>query len=242
MVKIKNMRSDELNDLYDYDYMIYQNPDYFKFSIDAILLAEFVDIKMNQRKILDLCTGNAPIPLILDKKYHHKLDITGIELQKEIYDLAIKSIEYNKVENIKVINMDVMDYSKNNKEKYDIVTCNPPYFKVTSDEIINDLDIKAKARHEIAIDLEGVISAAQKCVKNKGYFYMVHRPERLVDIISLLKKYHFGIKRIVTVYNDMHSKCTLILIEAIYNGEDYIKFEQPIFIDQHSSFKNIFGR
>ncbi len=240
MVKKKTMKSNELNDLYDYGYKIYQNPDFFKFSIDAILLAEFVDIKMNQKKILDLCTGNAPIPLILDKKFNHSLDIVGVELQKEIFDLATLSIEYNNVEKVKVINMDVNDYIKSNKDKFDIVTCNPPYFKVSSSEILNDLDVKAKARHEITINLDEVIKAAQSSIKNKGYFYMVHRPERLADIINALKKYHFGIKRIVSVYNDKNSKCCLILIEAIYNGEDYIKFEQPIFLDQYRSFKNIF--
>lgn len=240
-----NLKSKEMNDLYDYGYMIFQNPEYFKFSIDAILLAEFIDVKINQRKILDLCTGNAPIPLILDKKYDHKLDITGVELQKEIYDLAVESIEYNNVDKVKVINMDIKDFVINNREKFDIVSCNPPYFKVTSNNIINNLDIKAKARHEITIDLEDVISIAQKMVKNKGYFYMVHRPERLSEIISLLKKYRFGIKRIVTVYNDTKSRCSLILIEAIYNGENYIKFEQPIFLDQYKnnkSFKNIFRK
>lgn len=234
------MKSNELNDLYDYGYKIYQNPDFFKFSIDAILLAEFVDIKMNQKKILDLCTGNAPIPLILDKKFNHSLDIVGVELQKEIFDLAILSIEHNNVEKVKIINMDVNDYIKNIKEKFDIVTCNPPYFKISSSDIVNDLDIKAKARHEITISLEEVIYAAQRMVKNKGYFYMVHRAERLIDIITLLKKYRFGVKRIVTVYNDNKSKCCLILIESIYNGEDYVRFEQPIFINQYESFKNIF--
>lgn len=240
MVKKKNMKSEELNDLYDYGYKIYQNPDYFKFSIDAILLAEFVEVRMNQKKILDLCTGNAPIPLILDKKYNHMLNITGVELQKEIFDLAQKSLNYNNVENIRIINMDIKDYIKTTKEKYDIVTCNPPYFKISSNEIVNNLDIKAKARHEITVNLEDVISVAQKMVKNKGYFYIVHRPERLADIVNILKKYRFGIKRIVTVFNDKKSKCSLILIEAIYNGEDYIKFGQPIFLDEYQSFKNIF--
>lgn len=234
------MKSDELNDLYDYGYKIYQNPSYFKFSIDAILLAEFVDIKKNQYRILDLCTGNAPIPLILDKKYNHKLEIDGVELQTEIFDLAKKSIEYNNVEKIKVINMDIKDYLCENDNKYDIVTCNPPYFKVNSSEFINNLDIKAKARHEIMINLDDVINVAAKNVKNKGYFYMVHRAERLVDIIDALNKYHFGLKRIVPVYNDERSNCTFILIEAIYNGENYLKINNPIFINKYSSFKNIF--
>ena len=101
----------ELNDLFDYGYKIYQNPLYFKFSVDSVLLAEFIKIKKNDNKIIDLCTGNAPIPMILSKKYGNKLEITGVELQKEIYDLGIKSINYNKITNIKLINDDINNLS-----------------------------------------------------------------------------------------------------------------------------------
>ncbi len=216
----------ELNDLFDYGYKIYQNPLYFKFSVDSVLLAEFIKIKKNDNKIIDLCTGNAPIPMILSKKYGNKLEITGVELQKEIYDLGIKSINYNKITNIKLINDDINNLSFINK--YDIVSCNPPYFK--NNIIQNENKIKAIARHEIKIDLKSIIRISSKLLNNGGYFYLVHRPERLTDIIILLDKYHFGIKRIVPIYTYKDNKCVFILIESIYNGKNYVKIDKPVFL------------
>lgn len=232
--------NNELNDLFDYGYMIYQNPNYFKFSIDSVLLAEFVDIKKNHKRLLDMCSGNAPVPLILEKKYGNSIAITGVELQKEIYELGVSSIEYNNVKNIEFINNDIKDYVKNVKTKFDIVTCNPPYFKKSDEKILNDNLVKAMARHEVAITLEDVIECASKVINNKGYFYLVHRAERLADIVNLLKKYRFGIKRLQMVYDDNTSNCCFILVEAIYNGEDYVKIGSPLFLKEHASYKEIF--
>ena len=145
------MSSISINDLFDYGYYIYQNDDYFKFSIDSVLLAEFVKIRKGSNKILDLCSGNAPIPMILQKKYG-ELDITGVELQKEIYDLAKKSIEYNKISSITMINEDVKNIKKTFKNtKFDVVVCNPPYFKIDEGTMVNDNEIKAIARHELML-------------------------------------------------------------------------------------------
>ncbi|MDE5630136.1 MAG: methyltransferase [Bacilli bacterium] len=234
--------NNELNDLFDYDYRIYQNADYFKFSIDSVLLAEFVDLKKGHKKVLDMCSGNAPVPLILNKKYGNLLEIVGVEIQKEVYELGKLSIEYNKVENISFINKDIKDYVSSFNEKYDIVTCNPPYFKKSDDKIINDNEVKALARHEIAINLEEVVCCASKILKNKGYFYLVHRPERLADIINALKEYRFGLKRVQMVYDDYNSDCCFILVEAIYNGEDYVKIDYPIFLKDYTTYKDIFRR
>lgn len=238
-----NMKSNnELNDLFDYGYKIYQNPEYFKFSIDSVLLAEFVELKKGHKKILDMCSGNAPIPLILNKKYGNLLEIAGIEIQNSIYELGKQSIEYNEVENVNLINMDIKDYVSLCNEKYDIVTCNPPYFKKTDVKILNDNEIKAIARHEVTINLEDVIGCASKVLKNKGYFYLVHRPERLADIINILKRFRFGLKRVQTIYDNLNSDCCFILVEAIYNGEDYVKIAPPIFLKEHMTYKDIFRR
>lgn len=234
--------NNELNDLFDYDYKIVQNPSYFKFSIDSVLLAEFVDVKKNNKKLLDICSGNAPVPLILNKKFGDELQIVGVEIQKDIYELGKQSIEYNKVQNVTFINKDIKEYVNQTREKYDIITCNPPYFKKSADKILNDNDIKTIARHEIAINLDEVISCASKLIKNKGYFYLVHRAERLADIINALKNYRFGLKRVQTVYDDRDSSCCFILIEAIYNGEDYVKIDSPIFLKEYTTYQNIFRR
>lgn len=237
------MKNNQLNDLFDYGYKIYQNDDFFKFSIDSVLLAEFVDLKKGKKNILDLCSGNAPIPMILSKKYGEKVEITGIELQKEIFTLGEKSIEYNEITNINFINGDIKDISKIFKnKKFSVITCNPPYFKVVDDSNINENKIKAFARHELGISLEEVISLSSKVIENQGYLYLVHRPERIADIIYLLNKYNYGVKRIQAVYNDHQSKSCLILVEAVFNGKNYVIINSPLFLKDHLSYKNIFRK
>lgn len=235
------MKSNELNDLFDYGYSIYQNDDYFKFSIDSVLLAEFISLKKGQKKLIDLCSGNAPVPMILYKKYEDKLDITGVELQKDIYDLGKNSLEYNNIDSIRFINDDIKNIvNKYKNDKFDIVTCNPPYFKVNETNLVNDNHVKAVARHEIGISLEEVIETASKIISNQGYFYLVHRPERLADVINLLKKYRFGVKRVQIVYDDRDKNSCLFLIESIYNGKDYVIINPPLYLKEHQSYQNIF--
>lgn len=232
--------SKELNDLFDYDYKIYQDTDYFKFSLDSVLLSEFVELKAGNKKVLDMCTGNGAVAMILSKIYGDKINITGVELQKEIFALAKESVEYNQINNITLVNDDIVNYANTSKEEYDLVVCNPPYFKTSNVEIINDNEIKAIARHEIKLDLDGVIYSASKCVKNKGMFYLVHRPERLADIILTMNKYKFGVKRIQAVHDHVGAKCSLILVEAMYNGENYVKIAEPIYLNEKRSYKGIF--
>ena len=236
---MKNQK-EVLNDLFDYDYKIYQNEEFFKFSIDSILLAEIVRIKKNKNKVLDLCSGNCPVPLILDTKFPN-LEIKAIELQKEIYDLGKKSLEYNNINNVEYINDDINNIDKYLKGyKADVVTCNPPYFKTNPDININDNKVKAIARHEITCTLEDCIKVASSHIEYNGLFYMVHKDFRLADIIVLLNKYNFGIKRIVPIYNDETSECTSIIVESLYKGKDYVKIGKPIYINKYKSYKNIF--
>lgn len=241
MVINMSTQSSELNDLYDYGYMIYQNPSYFKFSIDSVLLAEFVQIKKGKNRVLDMCTGNAPVPMILNKIYGDKLDIDAVEIQSDVYNLAVESIKYNNIKNINVINDDIKNIV-NYKKKYDYVTCNPPYFKVDDTSLVNNNDVKAIARHEIKIDLDTIFAITSKVLEYQGYFYLVHRPERLAEIIGLAKKYNFGIKKVQTIYDDRNSDSCFILIEAIYGGKDYVKIPSPIFIKEYTTFKDIFRK
>lgn len=238
-----NMNSIELNDLYDYGYKIYQNSDYFKFSLDSVLLAEFVDLKIGQKEILDLCSGNAPIPMILSKKYGNKIHITGVEIQKSVYDLGIKSIEYNKIDNIDFLNEDVNNLPEILKKKrFNIITCNPPYFKVNETNLVNDNEIKAIARHELKINIDDIIRVSSKLLETQGYLYLVHRTERLVDVIKALGIYNFGVKRIVPIYSKKKANANLFLIEAIYNGKDYVTIDSPVYLDELSTYKDLFRK
>lgn len=228
-----------LNDLYDYDMKIYQNNQYFKFSVDSVLLAEFVCVRKGAKNILDLCSGNAPIPLILSKKYGNKINVDAYELQSEIYELGKNSIEINEIKNINYFNDDIKNIDF--KKKYDIVTCNPPYFIYHNEELINENEILAKARHEITTNLDEVVKIASKSIKMGGYFYMVHSSYRLVDVVLTLKKYNFGIKSIVPIYDNRNSESSLVLIEALFGGKDYVKMREPIYIDENKTYQGIFG-
>lgn len=131
------MKVEVLNDLYDYGLKIYQDNELFKFSLDSLLLAEFVNVDKSDKKLLDICSGNAPLPLIIGKKYN--IDITGVEIQREIYLLAIKSIVENNLSNIEMLNCnakDLKNYFPGNN--FDIITCNPPFFKVNETSLINE--------------------------------------------------------------------------------------------------------
>ena len=198
------------NDLFDYGYKIFQNKNYFKFSIDSILLAEFVSFNKNS-KILDMCTGNAPIPMILTSK-NSNLHITGVEMQEEIYNLAVSSIKINNLDNIVLLNSDIK--STEFEVKYDIVTCNPPYFKVTDKKTLNSNHVKSIARHEIAVDLESIIATAYKNLKDNGTFYLVHRTERFLDVIEYMKKYKFGLRKICYVFTKKDEDSEFFLVEA----------------------------
>lgn len=223
-----------LNDLYDYGYKIFQDSDYFKFSLDSILLAEFVNTK-NNSKILDLCTGNIPVPLILHKK-NSTLNITGVELQKSVYDLALESLKVNNIKSgIKVVNSDIKTVTL--ADKYDIITCNPPYFDKKS--YLNKNDIKNNARHESKLNLEEVISIANKFIKENGTFYIVHRPAKLFDIINELKKYRFGIRRVCFVYTKKNSEARILLLEASKSKKDDLKVYYRD-VQNLKTYKNIF--
>lgn len=225
-----------LNELYDYGLKIYQNKDYFKFSLDSILLAEFVRFKKNDR-VLDMCTGNAPIPLILATK-SSTLNIDAIELQEEIYDLACKSVKINKLDDrISIRKGDVKTVDI--EFKYDIVTCNPPYFKVSETSKVNLNKIKSIARHEMFITLEDVVHMANLILKENGIFYMVHKTDRLLETIELCKKERLGIRQIVFIMTKSNKQSEFFLIEASKYKKDDLKV-YSISVAEKKTFKGIF--
>ena len=209
------------NDLFDYEGLkIYQYSDKFKFSLDSILLAEFVELKSFMKVIVDFCTGNAPVPLILSTKT--QVQIYGFELQEDIYNLAKLSVmENNLSSQIKIINAnlkDVFEYIL--PESVDLVTCNPPYFKYNKNSSLINLDEgKALARHEIAMTLEDLLISAKYILKNKGVLYIVHRCERLEELINLLSLYNFSVKKLQFIYSSYNKEAIMVLIKATKNGK-----------------------
>lgn len=231
-----------INDLYDYGLKIVQDTDYFKFSLDSILLAEFIDEVDKSNKIIDFCTGNAVIPLILSTKYDN--NVIGFELQKEIYLLALESTNINKLnDKITIINDDisnVKNYFPGNM--FDIVIANPPYFKVNSNSIINDNIVKSIARHEVNLNLEILFNAVSSAIKNKGSFYLVHLPERLQEILIVAEKFNFRAKKIQLIYTNETKNAKILLIKFLKNGNNDVKILPAVFINNYNSYKNIFKR
>lgn len=198
-------------------YKIYQDTDAFNVSIDTMLLADFVTITKRVKNICDLCTGNAPIPMYLTLRTDAK--IVGVEVQKESYELAKMSIEENKLtDQIDLQLGNLIDiWKKIERNKFDIVTCNPPFFKI-GDNNINPNDRKAIARHEILANLDDIVKEASILLNPKGRLAMVHRPDRLGEILETFKKYHIEPKRLRFVYPKIGHECNHILIEGIKDG------------------------
>ena len=224
--------SKKINDLLGYGNLkIVQDKNYFNFSLESILLPNFIKVNKSDNKIIDLGCGNLPMPLIINYLYPEK-EIIGIELQKEIYDLAIETLKINNLENkIKVLNIDIKDIkSYFNSETFDIVISNPPYFKKNEQTKINDNRVKSIARHEIAITLEEIIEKASFLLKNKGKFGLVHRTERLDDVIILLKKYNIEPKKIQFIYPKIDKPSNLFLLEGVKNTGKEIKVLKPLIV------------
>jgi len=208
---------------------IMQDTDMFNFSLDSVLLPNFVTINKNVSNILDIGCGNAPIPLILSTKT--EAHITGVEIQKDVYDLAIESVKINNLEDrINIINADINElYKELETESFDIITCNPPFFKVKENSNLNESEYKTIARHEVKLNLDNIMKISRKLLKNNGVLGLVHRPERLVDIIDVMRKNNIEPKKIRLVYPKKDKEANILLIEGTKNGNPGLKILPPLY-------------
>lgn len=211
------------------DIKLYQDDELFKMSLDSVLLCSFLKLKKNTNTVLDIGTGNAPIPLLLSKKYSG-LDITAVEIQKKIYALAKKNIELND-KDIKLINDDINNiYLNMGNEVFDIITCNPPYFEYKENNYINKKSEYALSRHELSLKIEDIMKISKRLLKNRGSLVMVHRPDYLIKIIEMMRLYSIEPKRIKFIYPKKNKESNIMLIEGIKNGNRGIKIEEPLFV------------
>lgn len=182
----------------------------------------------NNMKIIDFCTGNAPIPMILSTLTDS--NIIRVELQKEIYNLAVQSVKINNLEDrITLLNMNVLDiFNVYETDSFDLITCNPPYFRVNEFSNLNNNMIKSIARHEIEIKLEDICRISKKLLKNNGSLVLVHRTDRLSEIINMLLKYNLQPKRIRFLYPKELENSNLVLIDARKNGNIGLKVLPPL--------------
>lgn len=208
---------------------IMQDTELFNFSLDSVLLSHFVTIHPKCKKILDIGCGNAPIPLILTSRTG--AHITGVEIQEKSFLLAKQSVEINHLEEqITIVHDDIMNFYKDTQsDTFDVITCNPPFFKNLSTNFFNKNTEKSIARHELTLTLEQIFMVAKKLLKNNGDIALVHRPERLLEIITTMRNYNIEPKKIQFIYPKEEKNANILLIEGKKNGKPGLKILPPIY-------------
>ncbi|WP_071458794.1 tRNA1(Val) (adenine(37)-N6)-methyltransferase [Bacillus massilinigeriensis] len=226
-----NLKDDErLDCLLAENLRIIQSPSVFAFSLDAVLLSKFVYVPIQKGSLIDLCSGNGVIPLFLSTRT--KGTITGVEIQERLYDMAKRSISYNGLEGqINMVNGDIRNLPRElGHSKYDVVTCNPPYFPTPQKKEQNENEHLAIARHEILCTLDDAVKASSQLAKQGGKVAFVHRPGRLIDIIETMRKYRIEPKRIQFVYPKTGKEANTLLIEGIKDGKPDLKILNPLVV------------
>lgn len=232
---MKIRKNERIDDLGINDLKIIQNKEYFCFGTDSVLLANFVKSENSNNVILDLCSGSGVIPIILSAKKKYK-KIFGVELQSEMYDLFDRNIKINNLEDsIISINenvKDIKDIRKKitnimGKDKIDIITCNPPYKEIGTGLTTNH-DVKTIAKCEVMCNLEDIFITSSKLLGKGGKLYLVHKPERLSDLIYFGRKYNLEAKEIRFVYPKINKKPSIVLISYRKDGGNETKILEPL--------------
>jgi tRNA1Val (adenine37-N6)-methyltransferase len=223
------LTGETLEDLERDGLKIIQKEKGFRFGVDAVLLSDFAKIRKNDL-VMDFCTGTGVLPILLYGKSHAK-EIMGIELQEEFAEMAKRSVALNHIEDkVKILQGDIREEKLlKSLPKFNVVTVNPPYKKENSG-IINEKDALTIARHEVSLNLEEVIRGARTVLKDQGRFYMIHRPERLADILTLMRKYRIEPKRLRMVYPNTKKAPTMVLVEGLRDGGEFLKVEAPLYV------------
>ena len=209
---------------------IIQNENGFCFGIDAVLLSDFAKEIKRGSKVLDLGTGTGILGILLSKKTKLK-NIVGVEIQKDVFDMAKRSVKLNNLEDkFSVINEDIKSLDEILElQSFDAIVTNPPY-KKDSTGLKNDTEYKIISRHEVKCNLEDVIRVSSRLLKNNGKFFMIHRPERIKDIIINLEKYKMQIKEIRFVHPNINKKPNMVLIKAVKGAGDFLNVQEPLFV------------
>ena len=231
MGTVQLRENEVLNDLLGYDNLkIIQRKDMFSFSLDSVLLANFMTVNKRFKKMVDLGTGNAPIPLFLSTRT--KVRIIGVEIQDEAYDIAIRNVNLNGLTGqIEIIRSDIKGINKLiGSQSFDAVVCNPPFFKITDKANMSKNAYQKLARHEVMITLEEIVKEANLLLTFGGYFSMVHRPDRLLDIFELFRKYNIEPKRLRLVYPKYGKESNMVLLEGQKGNKGGLRILAPLYV------------
>lgn len=227
---MKLKENERIDDLEFKGLKIIQNKNGFCFGIDSVILSDFAKNVKPNSNIMDLGTGTGILPILLSAKTEAK-KIWGIEIQEDVANMAKRSVLLNKLEEkIEIINENILNLeSKFEKNSIDVIVTNPPY-KKKGTGVINEKESKLIARHEITASLEDFIEISSKLLKDKGEIFMVHRPERLVDILYLMRNKKIEPKNIRFVYANKESEPKLILVRGVKNAKEFLKVEKNLYI------------
>lgn len=232
MEKLKE--NERIDDLEYKGLKIIQNTEGFCFGIDSVLLSDFAKNIKKDSKVIDLGTGTGIIGILLCAKTEIS-HMVGVEIQEEVYDIARRNIRLNKLEEkFTLMNINIKELEKRQEiGKFDAIVTNPPYKKENTG-IQNKNEKKLISRHEISANLEDFIKVSSQLLKDKKDLYMVHRPDRLVDIIELLRKYKLEPKKLKLVYPKPEREPNLLLIKATKNARPFLKVEKPLYVYKES--------
>ena len=226
---IRLFDNERIDDLQYKGLKIIQKTNGFCFGVDAVLLANFADVKKGDH-VVDLGTGTGIISILVAGKTGAD-KVVGLEIQQEIAEMASRSVELNQLgDRVSIVQGDI----KNSVElfgpsKFNIVVTNPPYMN-SGGGLVNPSDTKAISRHEILCTLEDVIKAGSKLLVPGGQLAMVHRPERLVDIVYLMRSYSIEPKYIRFVHPSPYKKANLLLIKGTRGGRPQLKMMEPLYV------------
>ena len=229
------LENERIDDLELKGLKIIQNKDGFCFGIDAVLLSDFCKDMKNNSLVIDLGTGTGILPILISGKTKASM-IYGIEIQEEVADMANRSVVLNKLEEkIKIINTDIKNLTNQFKaQTFDVVVTNPPYMNVETG-FKNNNNKKEISRHEIKANLDDFIKVSNYLLKDKGTLYMIHRSERLAEIIATLKEYKIEPKVLRFIYSNIKGESKLVLIKAIKSGNSGLKVDKPLIIYNNDS-------
>jgi len=192
----------------------------FNFTLDSVLVARFANLTSKRKVIADFGTNNAVIPLIISK--YTKAKIVGVEIQEQAVGIAKENVLLNKLEDqIEIVHSDIKEFAKSNNQVFDLIICNPPFFKMDGNPKLKEISQEVvNARHEVLITLEEIISSAARCLKNGGNFTIVHRAERIGEIIKLFYKYNIYPKRMMMVQSKLDQDAKTVLLDGIFQGNE----------------------
>ena len=233
-MEVQLKETERIDDLQLKELKLIQDTNGFCFGIDAVLLANFAKVKKGA-KVVDLGTGTGIVPILIAGKSQAS-KIIGVEIQKDIYELAVKSVFINNLDHrVELLNKDIKEvYKEFRSDSFDTIVSNPPYFKVT--ENINEKDSFSIARHEIFLTISDIISISKKLLKNKGNLAIVIRPDRLIEIIELMRKNNIEPKRLKFIYPKLGKESNIMLIEGIKNGKPGLKVLDPLYVYQNNEY------